>query len=100
MSPEPFSPGPAFKHTQSAAVVEITFEGASLRVPAGVSVAAALLMSGRPAGRLASRSGQQRSVFCGIGQCFDCMMIIDGASCQQSCMTRVRHGMSVVRQTA
>ncbi|WCR21074.1 (2Fe-2S)-binding protein [Paracoccus alcaliphilus] len=98
MSPETSTFGPAFRLTASTQTVVISFEGTALRVPENVSVVAALLVTGYPAGRRASGSGAQRSAYCGIGQCFDCTMTIDGVSGCQACMTRVREGMQVARQ--
>lgn len=99
MPPETGTSGPAFRLTAPAETVVISFEGTALRVPENVSVVAALLLAGHPAGRRASGSGAQRSAYCGIGQCFDCTMVIDGVPCRQACMTRVRDGMHVARQT-
>lgn len=99
MSPDARGAGPAFRMARDSDPVTIFFEGAPICVPGDVSVAAALLVAGYPAGRRASRSGARRNPYCGIGQCFDCSMIIDGQSCRQACMTPVRDGMTVARQT-
>jgi predicted molibdopterin-dependent oxidoreductase YjgC len=34
-----------------------------------------------------------------MGICFDCLMEIDGVQNSQACMTRVKEGMRIARQT-
>lgn len=75
-------------------VVSAMFEGEPLEGPAGSSVAAALVASGRGSWR-DSRDGAPRGLFCGIGVCFDCIVEIDGESGQRACMIPLREGMDV-----
>jgi NADH dehydrogenase/NADH:ubiquinone oxidoreductase subunit G len=37
-------------------------------------------------------------VFCGIGVCFDCLVVVDGVPNTRACMTWVREGMHIERQ--
>ena len=39
-----------------------------------------------------------RGIFCGIGVCFDCLVVVDGVPNTRACMTWVRNGMVVSRQ--
>lgn len=98
MSPDHTNPKARFRFVKETERVTISYEGTLIVAPEGVSVAAALLAAELPAGRQASVSGSQRSAYCGIGHCFECTMIIDGAVCRQTCMERVREGMHVARQ--
>jgi D-hydroxyproline dehydrogenase subunit gamma len=52
-------------------------------------------------GEIATRrtvAGEPRGIFCGMGVCFDCLMVIDGIPNTRACMTWVREGMDVRRQ--
>lgn len=62
---------------------------------AGETVAAALLVEGRSLLRYTAKRGEPRSVFCGMGICFDCAVIIDGRPNVRACITTVRDGMKV-----
>jgi len=79
--------------------VELTVDGRSVTAYLGESVAAALLADG--SGELATRTtrgGEPRGLFCGMGVCFDCLVIVDGVPGTRACVTWVREGMSVSRQ--
>ena len=80
------------------ALVPVTFEGRPLDVPAGTSVAAALLSAGVEQFRTTPVSGASRAPFCMMGVCFDCLAIVDGASSTQTCLVPVAEGMCVERQ--
>jgi NADPH-dependent 2,4-dienoyl-CoA reductase/sulfur reductase-like enzyme len=60
---------------------------------AGDTVAAALVDEGELTCRV-THLGDPRGVFCGMGVCHDCVMIVDGVP-MRTCMTRVRDGMRV-----
>ncbi len=91
---------PRFRQLTEGPSVEIIFEGTRLTVPKGISLAAALLLHGLPAGRIGALSGSQRCAYCLIGQCFDCTMTIDGVPYRQACLTPVSEGMTAERQVA
>ncbi len=83
------SPGPT---------VRIAFDGVSLDVAAGQSVAAALLTAGVRVTRQTPVSGVPRTAYCMMGVCFDCLVMIDGQANRQACMVTVRDGMRVETQ--
>ena len=85
-----FNPGP---------MVTIVFDGRKLQVRAGLSVAAALLEANIDHFRTTPVTSSKRAVYCMMGVCFDCLMIIDGVANQQACMTKVQNGMHIQRQT-
>ncbi|EKU47522.1 (2Fe-2S)-binding protein [Brevibacterium casei] len=74
--------------------VTASFDGSPLSAPAGASVAAALLASGRTSWRT-TRAGRPRGLFCGIGVCFDCLVDIDGQTGQRACMIPLAEGMDI-----
>ena len=79
--------------------VTIRFEGRPLEVPAGETVAAALLIEGVGATRTTPVSGAPRQAYCMMGVCFECLMVVDGEPDRQACMVRVADGMTVERQS-
>jgi len=61
----------------------------------GESVAAALMAEGQTAFRRTARRGDLRGLFCGMGVCYDCLVVIDGQPGRRACVTEVRDGMRV-----
>jgi predicted molibdopterin-dependent oxidoreductase YjgC len=45
-----------------------------------------------------ARSGESRGFFCGIGVCFDCLVVVDGERSVRACMTPIAEGMQVETQ--
>jgi len=78
--------------------VTITFEGKPLMVPAGISVAAALLAGGAHDFRSSVVGHVPRAPYCMMGVCFECLVEIDGVPARQSCLIPVKDGMQVRRQ--
>jgi sarcosine oxidase subunit alpha len=75
--------------------VTILINGRALTVPAGTSVAAALLMNGM-VGFRTSVTGEPRTPLCGMGTCFECRLTIDGREHSRSCQIECRDGMEAV----
>lgn len=75
-------------------MIELTVDGEPLRAPEGQSVAAALLGAGTVSLR-ESPGGSPRGLYCGIGVCQECRVIVDG-QVVRSCVTPVAAGMEVV----
>lgn len=84
-----------------SSTVRIEFEGQAIDVPAGISVAAAILGHAH-AGHSCKHpvDGSNRAPYCLMGVCFECMMEIDGVPNVQSCLVQVREGMVVRRQNS
>jgi predicted molibdopterin-dependent oxidoreductase YjgC len=80
------------------AVVSITVDGARVAAFEGETVAAALIAAGRRTFRYSAKHNEPRSLYCGIGICQECRMIIDGNINVRACMTPVRPGMVVTTQ--
>ena len=79
----------------SGSTVSITLEGRDYEVPAGIPLAAAILLLGLDRTRNTPVSGAPRLPYCMMGSCFDCLMEIDGIPNQQACRIQVRAGMRV-----
>lgn len=80
------------------AEIELTVDGQPIRAYEGETVAAAILATGRRALRTTSETGEMRGLYCGIGICFDCVMIIDDIPNVRTCQTFVENGMVVESQ--
>jgi D-hydroxyproline dehydrogenase subunit gamma len=81
-----------------AARVTLQFEGERMSVPAGVSIAAALLLKGAEPFRSTPVSQAPRAAYCMMGVCFECLVEVDGKPSRQACLTTVREGMIIRRQ--
>ena len=64
----------------------------------GETIAAALLAAGRRRTRLTTRRGEPRGLYCGMGVCFECVMVVDGRPNVRACMTEAAPGMRVETQ--
>ena len=79
-------------------LVAIELDGAEAKVPAGVSVAAALLYLDKIPTRHSVVKATPRAPFCMMGICFECLIEIDGVADQRACQQQVRSGMHLKRQ--
>lgn len=75
--------------------MKLSIDGQTHEIPAGCSVAAALAHAGLAHTR-SSESGQPRAAFCGMGQCQECRVRIDGIADRLACMTPAAEGMVVL----
>jgi aerobic-type carbon monoxide dehydrogenase small subunit (CoxS/CutS family) len=78
--------------------IEFTFDGENINAITGQSVAAALLAANQRALRKTRFNNNDRGVFCGIGVCFDCLVVIDGITNQRACLIEAKPGMKVQTQ--
>ena len=78
--------------------IEFTFDGEKINAITGQSVAAALLAANQRALRKTRFNNNDRGVFCGIGVCFDCLVVIDGIANQRACLIEAKPGMKVQTQ--
>ncbi len=78
--------------------VTIYFGDTPIKALEGEPISAALLNAGVVAFRKTHKNGEPRGIFCAIGRCTDCMMIVDGIPNTRTCVTPVRDGMRVEMQ--
>ncbi|MEA4891025.1 MAG: (2Fe-2S)-binding protein [Peptococcaceae bacterium] len=78
--------------------VTIYLDGKPIEAIEGEPVAAALMSAGIRSFRKTVKTGEPRGIFCAIGRCTDCMMIVDGQPNTRTCVTCVRDGMRVESQ--
>jgi D-hydroxyproline dehydrogenase subunit gamma len=75
----------------------VLLDGRPARAFAGETVAAVLIAEeGLRARRTAG--GAARGIYCGMGVCFDCLVVVDGVPNTRACMTLVADGMRIERQ--
>ncbi len=78
--------------------VTIFFDGRPITALKDEPISAALVNAGIVSFRKTDRNGEPRGIFCAIGRCTDCMMIVDGVPNTRTCVTAVREGMHVRTQ--
>jgi predicted molibdopterin-dependent oxidoreductase YjgC len=74
------------------------FDGEQIPFENGDSIAAALLRSGISRLRTTRFQGQPRSIFCGIGHCYDCLVSVNGIINQRACLAKAEPDLSVASQ--
>ena len=78
----------------SSHTLTVLINGQSCQVPTGCNVAAAMAHAGL-SGTRRSLSGEARAAFCGMGQCQECRVRIDGIPHRLACMTPCLDGMQI-----
>lgn len=79
-------------------IVEIIVDGKAIKAYEGEPILAALLSNGIKVNRYTAKKHEPRGLFCGIGQCTDCAMIVDGKANVRTCITPVKAGMVIFTQ--
>jgi hypothetical protein len=75
-----------------------TLDGEPVDAHPGETIATALLAADRRTARRTAHRGAPRGVFCAIGVCHDCRMIVDGEANVRTCLLPARAGMVVETQ--
>lgn len=83
----------------SAPDISFTFDGAVIPAKEGDSLASALISQGIY-GLKESLNGERRGVFCGMGVCNECAVVVDGQAGRLACMTPAANGVVVQHQPA
>jgi D-hydroxyproline dehydrogenase subunit gamma len=73
--------------------IEVKINDAFLVVPAGTSVAVALMLAGQAC--RTSVKGERRAPLCGMGTCFECRAVVNGKAHSRSCQIQCEQGMEV-----
>ncbi|MBO6270401.1 MAG: (2Fe-2S)-binding protein [Clostridium sp.] len=89
---------PILDELDTSARVTIYYNGQPVEALEGEPIAAALINAGITAFRTAQKRHEPRGIFCAIGRCTDCMMVVDGQPNTRTCVTPVRDGMRVETQ--
>jgi len=78
--------------------VKIYVDDKEMEAYEGEMVASALLANGKKMFRLTKKEKRPRGVFCAIGRCTDCVMIVDSIPNIRTCITPVKEGMKIDTQ--
>ncbi|QCH26547.1 Hydrogen cyanide synthase subunit HcnA [Clostridium tyrobutyricum] len=78
-------------------LVSFDFDGKTIKGYKGEPIAAALKAAGVVVFRH-TRKGAARGIFCAIGRCTDCVMVVDGKPNIRTCVTPLVEGMKVQTQ--
>jgi len=81
-----------------SAETTFTFDGAFISFLTGQRIGAARAAEGLTALRRTRIGHRPRGLFCGIGICFDCLVVVDGQPSQRACLVQARSGMTVETQ--
>ena len=86
---------PILGRLPEATYITIAVDGVPIAARSGEPIAAALASVGIRVFRYTDRRGNPRGIFCGIGQCTDCSMTVDGVAGVRTCITPVQEGMVI-----
>lgn len=78
--------------------VTFSFDGKIYEGYEGEPVAAALKAAGVMVHRYTKKRHQPRGIFCAIGRCTDCVMVVDGKPNVRTCVTPLKENMVVQTQ--
>ncbi|MFT2017672.1 FAD-dependent oxidoreductase [Streptomyces sp. 796.1] len=76
----------------------LTVDGLVRHARPGDTVAAVLLAMGRTSWRTTRGAGRRRGLFCGIGVCHDCLVVLNGLPDVRACQREVAPGDAVTTQ--
>ncbi|WP_327091817.1 (2Fe-2S)-binding protein [Nonomuraea sp. NBC_01738] len=71
---------------------DISVDGRPVPVAAGQTIGAALHAAGVRAWRTTRFEGRPRGLFCGIGVCFDCLVVVNDRPPERACRLEARPG--------
>ena len=89
---------PILHDDQRTRKVKITVNGVEIEAYEGEMIAAALIANDIDVFRYTQRRHQPRGIYCGIGRCTDCVMIVNGIPNVRTCITPVEEGMVIETQ--
>ncbi|MCH7230860.1 (2Fe-2S)-binding protein [Glycomyces sp. L485] len=78
--------------------MRVRVDGEEFVAEPGETVAAVLRGSGRDAWRTTRIEGRPRGLFCGIGVCFDCLVVVNGVRDVRACLRLVADGDDIRSQ--
>lgn len=78
--------------------ITFTYDGAPITGYEGEPIAIALEAAGIMIHRYTKKNHEPRGIFCAIGRCTDCVMVVDGKPNVRTCITPLKEGMDVRTQ--
>jgi sarcosine oxidase subunit alpha len=75
--------------------IVVHVDGQTVTACKGETITAVLLVEGIRTFRHTAKAGEPRSIFCGMGICYDCLVTVDGVPNVRACVTPVVEGMAI-----
>ena len=79
-------------------LITFYFDGKPMQGYEGEPIAMALKAQGVMVHRYTNKQHKPRGIFCAIGRCTDCVMVVDGKPNIRTCVTPLKAGMQVQKQ--
>ncbi|MBC3901271.1 (2Fe-2S)-binding protein [Acetobacterium malicum] len=89
---------PILGETEKGRRVTFFMDGKTIEGYAGEPIAVALKAAGVMVYRYTQKAHEPRGIFCAIGRCTDCVMIVDGVPNIRTCITPLVEGMKIQTQ--
>lgn len=89
---------PILRSNEEKNWIRVTIDDKSYNAIDGEMIAATLLAHGLKTHRHTEKLGEPRGIYCGIGQCTDCVMEVDGVLNVRTCITPIKDGMTIKTQ--
>ena len=83
---------------EKSKTVKFIFDGKEMEGYEGEPIAVALKAAGVMIHRYTKKEHKPRGIFCAIGRCTDCVMIVDGRPNVRTCITPLTDGMKIQTQ--
>ncbi|MDD3412775.1 MAG: (2Fe-2S)-binding protein [Lachnospiraceae bacterium] len=80
---------------QKGRLVKFIYNDMEIEGYEGEPIAAALKAAGVMVHRYTKKEHKPRGIFCAIGRCTDCVMVVDGKPNIRTCVTPLKEGMKV-----
>ena len=78
--------------------ITFTYDGTPITGYEGEPIAIALEAAGIMIHHYTKKNHEPRGIFCAIGRCTDCVMVVDGKPNVRTCITPLKEGMDVRTQ--
>ncbi len=78
--------------------IQFTFDGNSMEGFEDEPIAMALRSNGVMVHRYTTKKNEPRGIFCAIGRCTDCIMIVNGIPNVRTCVEQLKEGMVIQTQ--
>lgn len=89
---------PILGEIKKGRIVNFTYDGKELQGYEGEPIAAALKAQGVMVHRYTKKEHKPRGIFCAIGRCTDCVMVVNGQPNVRTCATPLEEGMKIKTQ--
>jgi len=86
---------PVLGKLDQSQTISFTFNGQQYTGLKNESIASALLANGIRVLRKHEESGTTRGIYCNIGHCFECRVVVNGEQGVRACLTPLKENMEI-----